>query len=357
MCGFVPGATGIGWRMDLLERYSRQTVLPQIGKAGQEALSRARVLVLGCGALGSIQAELLARAGVGFLRIVDRDIPEWSNLPRQFLYEERDVELHTPKALAAAAHLRRINSTIIVEPHVRDVTASNAEQFLHGIDLVLDGVDNFETRYVLNDICVQRGIPWVYGGIQGLNVLAMPVLPGNGPCLQCVFPEAPPQGSVPTCDISGVLNTAPAIAASLQVTQAIRILVQGMVQVAQEPLHLVSIDPWNGRVQSIQVRRNPNCPCCAQRTFAFLKTGGVSRTVSLCGRQAVQVTPSVPASFDLAQHSQLLAHLGRVTMRKEVLEFEVESYRLLIFSDGRTIVHGTSDFSLARNLVARFLGN
>lgn len=342
--------------MDLLNRYSRQTVLPQIGKAGQEALAKARVLVLGCGALGSIQAELLVRAGIGFIRIVDRDIPEWSNLPRQFLYEEQDVLERRPKAIAAAEHLRRINSTIEIEPHVRDVTIHNIESFLDGIDLVMDGVDNFETRYLLNDICVKKNIPWIYGGIQGLSVLSMPILPGQGPCLQCVFPEVPPQGSMPTCDVAGVLNTAPTIASSLQVTQAIRILVHGASELAQAGVSLLQINPWDFQVQTVRVQKNPECNCCGLRDFTFLKNTNLSRTASLCGRNAVQVSPAIKGNVSLSELAKGLAEHGNVTLRTEVLEFEVDGFRMVVFSDGRSIIHGTKDFTIARSLVSRYLG-
>jgi len=339
-----------------MTRYSRQIALPQIGRAGQERLAKAHVLVLGCGALGSIQAELLTRAGIGRLRIVDRDIPELSNLPRQFLYEESDVHERIPKALAAAHHLRLINSAIEIEALVRDVTASNIEVLLQGIDIVLDGVDNFETRYLLNDACVKSGIPWVYGGIQGTGVLAMPIIPDLGPCLQCVFPEAPPQGSVPTCDVSGVLNASPAITASLQVSQAIRILVQGPEALAQD-IRLLSLDPWTFQVQSLKAVQQDDCPCCVQRLFPFLEAKTTSRTASLCGRNAIQVSPAQPAQWNLATLAQQLEPLGKITLRREILELEVDSFRLVIFTDGRVVVHGTADRSVARSLVARYLGS
>jgi adenylyltransferase/sulfurtransferase len=339
-----------------MTRYSRQISLPQIGPAGQERIAKARVLVFGCGALGSIQAELLARAGVGFLRIVDRDIPDWSNLPRQFLFEEKDVEEQIPKATAAAEKLRRINSRITIESRVMDVTIQNFESLLQGIDLVIDGVDNFEARYLLNDLCVKMGIPWIYGGIQGTNALAMPIIPGVGPCLQCVFPEPPPQGLVPTCDVAGVLNTSPAVAASLQVSQAIRIIVEGG-DGRENDVRLVSVDPWTGMAQSILVERHQECLCCVKSKFLFLEANNTSRSATLCGRQAVQISPAQPQCLDLAKLADSLESLGKVVRRREVLEFEVEGMRLVIFPDARVVVHGTADLSVARSLVSRYFGS
>ena len=336
-------------------RYSRQVSLPQIGRVGQERISAARVLVLGCGALGSVQAELLARAGVGHLRIVDRDIPDMSNLQRQFLFDEEDVRACRPKATAAVQKLRAINSEIELEALVKDVSAANILQLFDGVDLVLDGVDNFETRYLLNDACVQQGIPWVYGGVQGTGVLCMPVLPNAGPCLQCVFPEAPPQGSVTTCDVSGVLNAAPALASSLQVSLALRILVEGPESVAND-VRLVSVNPWLSQAQSLGVSKREDCPCCALRQFPFLQAKKASRTASLCGRKAIQVTPLEPVELALPALAERLASVGKVTLRQEVVELEVDAMRLVIFSDARVVVHGTADPGQARSLVARYLG-
>ena len=338
------------------DRYSRQISLPEIGSTGQAKIAHARVLVLGCGALGSIQAELLARAGVGFIRLVDRDIPEWSNLPRQFLFDENDVRERIPKATACAYKLCAINTGIEIEPHVKDVTPANIEGFLQGIDVVLDGVDNFETRYLINDACVKANIPWVYAGVQGTRVLAMPVLPMVGACLQCVFPEAPVAGSVPTCEISGVINTVPALAATLQVSQVLRILIEGAEQVAKGA-KLMMIDPWCSVVQALSIVRNPTCPCCHERKFPFLDSKTISRQALLCGRKSVQVTPAEPMDLTLESLAESLQNLGKVTLRKEVLEFEVEGHRLMIFKDGRTVVHGTPDFSKARSLVAKYLGS
>jgi len=337
-------------------RYSRQIALPEIGVAGQAKIAAARVLVLGCGALGSIQAELLARAGVGHIRIVDRDIPEWSNLPRQFLYDENDVRERIPKAVACAYKLRAINTQIEIEEHVKDVTPANIEGFLQGVDVVLDGVDNFETRYLINDACVKANIPWVYAGVQGTRVLAMPVIPTYGACLQCVFPEAPVSGSVPTCEISGVINTVPALAATLQVSQVLRILIDGSASVAQNA-KLMMIDPWCSVVQAMSITKNPECPCCHDHKFSFLDSKIFSRQALLCGRKSVQVTPAEPSDWDLGTLAGRLHELGKVTMRKEVLEFEVEGYRLMIFKDGRTVVHGTPDFAKARSLVSKYIGN
>ncbi len=336
-------------------RYSRQQVLPQIGKAGQEKLAQAKVLLVGCGALGSIQAELLARAGVGFLRIVDRDIPEFSNLPRQFLYDEDCVMERLPKAIAAAERIRKINSLIHVEAHVADVNSQNMSEFAHGVDIILDGVDNFSTRYLINDYCVQNSIPWVYGAIQGTKAMAMPIAPGHGPCLRCVFPDMPEAGTVPTCEVSGVLNASPAIAASLQVAQVIRILIEGIRKVGEDA-RLLTVDPWMLQSHHYQVKKDEECPCCGARQFPFIQGAAESRTSQLCGRDAIQISPSQSMSLDLAEQCLRLASIASCQLRKEVLEVHYMDHRLMLFRDGRIIVHGCNDFTLARSLVDRLIG-
>lgn len=336
-------------------RYSRQQVLPQIGKAGQEKLSKAKVLLVGCGALGSIQAELLARAGVGFLRIVDRDIPEFSNLPRQFLYDEECVHERIPKAIAAAERIRKINSAIELEALVLDVNSRNIQELAKGIDLILDGVDNFATRYLINDYCVQNSIPWVYGAIQGTKAMAMPIAPNQGPCLRCLFPEMPEAGTVPTCEVSGVLNASPAIAASLQVTQAIRIIVEGCASVGSD-VKLLTVDPWQLNSHHFSVQKDVECPCCGQRQFPYLQGDVESRMALLCGRDAIQVSPAQEMTLDLAEQYARLAKIAPCKFRRDVLEVQYMDHRLMVFRDGRVIVHGCNDTALARSLVDRFLG-
>lgn len=335
------------------DRYSRQRVLPELGDAGQRQLLAARVLVVGCGALGSAQAQLLARAGVGELRLVDRDVLELNNLQRQVLYTEQDVAARLPKAVAARMRLAQANSEVAIDARVVDLHPGNAEELIAGIDLVLDGTDNFETRYLLNDVCVQSSVPWIYGGVIGTSGMHMPVLPGRGPCLRCVFPEPPPTGSLPTCDTAGVLNTAPAVVAALQVTDAFRLLTGQLPQAIQ----LSSVDLWTGACQRVAVCREADCPCCGQGHYDYLNSERTSWTTTLCGRNAVQITPAEPTALDLAQLAQRLAALGSVRRSGHLLELHLAGISLVIFPDGRILVQGTSDPAEARSLVARTLGS
>lgn len=338
------------------DRYSRQRILPQIGNQGQERLAQAKVLVLGCGALGSAQAELLVRAGVGHVRLVDRDIPEWSNLQRQHLFDEADVQARTPKALAGAERLRRINSSVTIEPLVTDATAQNMEKLLDGMDLILDGLDNFETRYLLNDACVKMGIPWFYGAVQGTTAFTLPVIPGEGPCFRCVFPEAPAPGTVPTCNMAGVLGSVVALAAAQQVTLAMRWLVAGTTDPAHFPVILTQTNIWTGSTVQLRPARQDNCPCCGACEFPFLDAQTIAHTRSLCGRAAVQVSPAREQQLDLAALEKRIAHFAQATLLGEVLEITEPPYRMVVFRNGRAIVHGTTDHSEARKLVAKYIG-
>lgn len=248
-----------------MNRYVRQTTLAEVGEMGQVRLMASSVLVLGCGALGSNLASLLARAGVGRVRIVDRDVIAIHNLPRQVLYEESDVDAMLPKAEAAGRRLRRINSAMEVEALVADVNARNIESLLDGINLVVDGTDNMPTRYLLNDACVKLGRPWIYGGVVGTSGMSMTIVPGAGPCLRCVFPTPAPAGSLPTCETRGILGTLPATIAAVQATEAIKLLCGG-----ERSPHLLSIDLWRQTIQQVQVLRDEQCPTCATRRFEFL---------------------------------------------------------------------------------------
>ncbi len=249
------------------DRYARQRILKQIGPEGQRRLARSRVAIIGCGALGTHQAELLARAGVGFLRIVDRDVVELSNLPRQALFDEQDVAQRRPKAQAATAKLKRINSEITIEPQVAEFCAGNAEELIESVEVVLDACDNFETRYLLNDACVKHQVPWIYGGVLGTSGMSLAVLPNRGPCLRCLFPRPPEPGSVPTTESEGVLGAAPAAIAARQATDAMRVLLQdGSLQP-----RLSHFDLWTGEYRTIEVFAHPDCPCCGRRQFEFLE--------------------------------------------------------------------------------------
>ncbi len=341
---------------DRKHRFSRQIVLPRIGMQGQERLERAKVAVMGCGALGSALAESMVRAGVGMVRLVDRDIVELSNLQRQHLYTEADVEARKPKALAAAARLHEIDSQAQLDPIVADIDARNIEKLIWGMDLVLDGLDNFETRYLVNDACVKMGIPWFYGAVQGTSAMAMPVIPGDGPCFRCVFPEAPAPGTVPTCEMAGVLGTSVSAAAALQATQALRWLTEGEKDPAAFPVRLDRLDLWTGVFQTMKPLRDESCPCCDACEFPWLESSAVSQTRTLCGREAVQVVPAQEMQLDLQELAQRIAHLGDVGDKGQVLEVTEGRCRLVIFQNGRAIVHGTTDHTEARRLVARYIG-
>lgn len=332
------------------ERYSRQIRFPSIGLHGQERLLDARVAIVGCGALGSFQAGALARAGVGRLRIIDRDYVELSNLQRQWLFTEEDAAESLPKATAAVRALRRINSGIAVEGAVADLTSANAEDMLADADLILDGTDNFETRYLINDFAVSRNLPWIYGAAVGSYGLSMTIVPGQTACLKCVYPE-PPKGAQPTCETAGVLGPITAIIASLQVAEALRIL-SGLAPIAR----ISTVDVWSGDMRQIrQPERDPSCIACGRREFRHLNSPrGVP--ISLCGRNAVQIHEK-SRWIDFPELAERLGLAGEVRYNEFALRFALPPYLLTVFSDGRVIVKGTTDPGIARSLYAKYIGS
>ncbi|MBS1825985.1 MAG: ThiF family adenylyltransferase [Acidobacteria bacterium] len=333
------------------ERYSRQILFSGIGEQGQRRLMESRVAIVGCGALGSFHAGALARAGVGWLYLIDRDYVESSNLQRQWLYEEKDAAESLPKAIAAARAIGRINSGVHAEPVVADLTAANAEDLLGEADLILDATDNFETRYLLNDFAVHYDTPWIYGAAVGSYGLAMPILPGQTACLKCVYPE-PPSGAQPTCETAGVLNTITSLIASLQVSMALQILVGKADEVARK---LTTVDVWTGVIRQVrQPEPSPSCQACGQRDLIHLQ--GRRRTpISLCGRNAVQIHDRA-RPLDLQDLEQRLIPLGQVRRNEFALRFFLPSYEMTVFPDGRAIVKGTTDVGVARSLYARYIG-
>jgi molybdopterin/thiamine biosynthesis adenylyltransferase len=331
------------------ERYSRQILFPGIGEEGQRRLLDSHVAIVGCGALGSFQAEALARSGVGRLTIVDRDFVEPSNLHRQWLFDEADAAEAIPKAIAAGRSLARINSGVSVTGVVADLAPSNIEELLGASALILDGTDNFETRYLINDYCVSRGLPWIYGAAVGSYGVTMPILPGSSACFRCVYPEAP-GGSQPTCETAGVLNSVTAIVAALQVADALKLLCTGLI----EP-RLSTLDVWTGAMRRIDLpARDPDCPACARREFPYLH-GERLAPISLCGRNAVQIHER-SRPLDLEELKRKLAPLGDVRANEFGLRFFCRPYEMTIFPDGRAIVKGTTDTGLARSLYAKFVG-
>lgn len=345
-----------------VDRYHRQSLLPQIGREGQDRLSRASVLLVGCGALGCVIAEQLVRAGLGFLRVADRDIVELTNLQRQVLFDEEDAKLGTPKAVAAGRRLARVNSQVVVEPRVVDVHGGNVEALAglgardDRVDLILDGTDNVETRYLINDVSVKHGVPWVYGACVGTGGRVLAVRPPGTACLRCLFAEPPGAGELPTCDTAGVLGAAAAVVASLQVTAAIQILVGAVV-----PQQMVTLDVWGGRFKAIDTTdaKRADCVACGLRRFEFLDNQAGSRSTSLCGRNAVQVRPARDGAMDLDAVAARLRAVGEVERTPWLVRCAVEEMggvRLTVFPDGRVIVQGVADAERARSICARFVG-
>jgi molybdopterin-synthase adenylyltransferase len=345
-----------------MSRYHRQTLLPEIGDAGQRRLAASRVLLVGCGALGTVIADQLVRAGVGWLRICDRDIVETTNLQRQVLFDESDAAAELPKAIAAAQRLGRVNSAVTVDARVVDVDTGNVEE-LAGVagagsraDLLLDGTDNVETRYLLNDIAVKHGLPWVYGACVGTTGRVMAIRPGVTPCLRCLFPEAAGPGELPTCDTAGVLGPAAAVVASLQSIAAIKLLVGDTTALAEE---LLTLDVWANRIKSVSTRdaRRDDCPTCGRRQFEFLERDASSAT-SLCGRDAIQVRPSNPrARLDGKTVAARLTGVAQVEVTPHFTRARLpEGIGLTVFPDGRAIVNGTTDPARARAIYARYVG-
>jgi adenylyltransferase/sulfurtransferase len=341
-----------------LARYSRQVLFDRIGAEGQRRLLESRVVLVGCGALGTVLAGTMVRAGVGFLRICDRDFIERDNLQRQVLFDEADIAAGLPKAEAAARKLARINSEVRVEPVVTDVNPGNIERLAEGCALILDGSDNFETRFLINDLAVRSGTPWIYGAVIGATGLCMPVLPGETPCLRCVFEEAPPPEMNPTCDTAGVIAPAVNVVASLQAVEAMKILMHRRDEVTRGLMH---VDVWAGRFMNMNVQaalERGKCPCCRQRRFDYLDGRAAGLTTTLCGRNAVQVVPATPTKVDLAAVAGRLRGAGAegVTHNEFMLRATLGEYELALFPDGRAIVKGTDRPERARSLIARYVG-
>jgi adenylyltransferase/sulfurtransferase len=336
------------------ERYSRQILFREIGAEGQEKLAQARVLIVGCGALGAAHAETLARAGVGFLRLVDRDFVEVTNLQRQTLYSEADAAERLPKAVAARNRIVAVNSGIEVEPIVADVTNSNIESLIKDVDLVIDGTDNFQVRYLVNDACVKHGTPWIYGAAVSSYGTTMTVWPGRTPCLKCVFDEMPDAGSSPTCDTAGVIQPIISSISAIQTTEALKLLT-GQV----ESLHgcLIQVDVWNSEWRKVRLgERDPECACCAKRQFVHLDASNIDRSTVMCGRDAVQVSPPRPTNIDLPALAATLGRQFEVKQNEYLVRFTADGTEVTVFADGRAIFRGVDDPTAAKSLYARYVG-
>lgn len=336
------------------ERYSRQILFRGIGADGQAKLAAGRVAIVGCGATGSALASLLARAGVGSLRIIDRDYVESSNLQRQSLFDEADAAESLPKAIAAARKIAAFNSGIVVEPKVADVVPGNIHALLEGIDLILDGTDNFETRYLLNDYAVKNSLPWIYAAAVGSYGVTLNVLPHRTACLSCIFPDSP-RGMVETCETSGILNSAVNLVASIAATEALKLLIGGE---AAEPLRktLWSFDVWtNQHAEIAAATPRPGCPTCGDLDFVHLAGEGRPH-ITMCGRNSVQIHERARPIDFLEMQRRLESH-GTVRHNEFVLKFWREPYEMTLFPDGRAIIKGTTDTGVARSLYARYVGS
>jgi len=339
---------------EIPSRYSRQVLFEGIGREGQAKLIASRVALVGCGALGTVQASLLVRAGVGLLRIIDRDFVEESNLQRQILFDEKDVASLLPKAIAAERHLRPVNSLVRIEAAVEDLNASTIVRLLDGFDLIVDATDNFDARFLLNDYAVKNGIPWVYGACVGAYGLTFPVLPGDTPCLRCVFESAPPPGMSPSCDTAGVIGPIVGTIASLQSAEALKILTGRLDRVSRR---MTVIDLWDNRHDVIDLPpREPDCPCCGRGEFPYLDGSLGADTTSLCGRNSVQIRRRDGGRLDLEEIARRLAPLGTLETNRFLVRARVDAHVLTVFADGRAIVSGTTDPAVAKSLYARYVG-
>jgi molybdopterin/thiamine biosynthesis adenylyltransferase len=340
-----------------LERYSRQIRFGGVGVEGQKRLRAAKVALCGCGALGTVLANALVRAGVGYLRLIDRDFIETHNLQRQILFDEADVASNLPKAEAAARKLRLINSQVTIEPVVTDIDRTNILALVSDADLILDGTDNFEIRYIINDAAVKLCKPWVYGGVIGSHGQTMTIVPGETPCLRCVIEAAPAPGEAATCETAGVLGPTVNVIASYQATEAIKILTGHIEAINRD---LIFIDVWENvhkKFSIAKLRERNNCICCKQLQFEWLDGAHGSQTTSLCGRNAVQVSHRVSGKLDFDAMAKQLTTVGTVSFNRFMLKFNVEEYEFTVFPDGRAIIKGTNDTDKARTLYAKYIGH
>ena len=338
-------------------RYSRQVLFSGIGEQGQKRIIKSSVVIVGCGALGAVQASLLARAGVGTLRLIDRDFVEESNLQRQILFDEQDARDVFPKAAAAEKKLRKVNSLVNVEGLVDEVNASTVDRLLGGFDLILDASDNFDVRFLVNEYAVKNNIPWIYGACVGAYGLTFPVLPGESACLRCVFESAPPPGVSPSCDTAGVIGPIVGTVASIQVAEALKILsgARGLVR-----RKITTIDLWENRYDAINLPQPfADCACCGRHEYPYLNGSYGAEAVTICGRNSVQIHPKRQTKIDFADLVVRLAPVatGPIEQNRFLLRASIDGNQLTVFSDGRAIIQGTYDATLAKSFYARYVGN
>ena len=339
-----------------ISRYHRQYLFKKIGEEGQHKLVKSRITIIGCGALGTVLVNTLARAGVGFIRIVDRDFIELNNLQRQVLFDEDDIKENLPKAVAAERKIKKINSQIQVEAIVSDVNFTNIERFIQDADLVLDGTDNFETRFLINDACVKLRKPWIYGAVIGSHGLTMSIIPYETPCLRCVFESAPPPELTPTCDTAGIIAPASMIVASLEATEAIKFLTGNEKDLNKS---LYSYDVWTHETKSFRLeglREATDCPTCKSGKFEFLTGDQAQKTTTLCGRNAVQITRPDRVKLDFKELATRFEKVGEVKFNPFMFQAKIDGYEFTIFPDGRAIIKGTNDPAQAKTIYSKYVG-
>ena len=337
--------------MALIDRYSRQTLFPGIGEEGQKKLGNSSVAIIGCGALGTVIATSLVRAGVGKVKIIDRDFIEYHNLQRQVIFNEEDIRDELPKAIAAERHLRKVNSSVKVEGVVADVNYANIERLVAGADLILDGLDNFETRFLINDVSLKHDIPWVYGGCISSYGMTMTIVPHKTPCLRCLQINPASSRLALTCDTAGVIGPAPFIIGSLQTAEAMKILI-GTEEINPD---LIMIDAWKGEFNHFKIVSRADCPAC-HGEYEFLEARFGTKATSLCGQNAVQVLNPEAKGVSFESLAAHLRPLGEVNYSEFMLRFRVNNHEMVIFPDGRAIVKNTNDEALARGLYAKYIG-
>ena len=334
-------------------RYHRQEIFYPIGEEGQEKLKAGRVCVIGVGALGSFVANNLARAGVGYLRLIDRDVVELSNLQRQVLFTEEDAAEQVPKAEAAKAHLAEMNHEVRIEAVIADVNPYNVEKFISDVDLVIDGTDNLETRYLLNEACDKLKIRWIYGGVVGSGGTMMNILPGEGPCLECLLGPLPEEGTYETCDTAGVISPVTAIIAAYETAEAMKMLTGSEALLRRA----VTLDAWDSFTEFFDVEKDPECPVCGKHHYSRLQDRQKRYTAALCGHDAYQITPEDDGTFDYEAAVEALRERGQLEKKKFFTVFRNDEADLRLFPDGRAIINGAADSTSAQQIYIRYIGS
>lgn len=338
------------------ERYARQALFYGIGRQGQQMLMEKTAVLVGCGALGCTSANLLVRSGIKYLKIIDRDYIEESNLQRQSLFDEEDIKRNLPKAIAAHKKLQKVNSHIQIESAIVDLNPSNIETLLHNAHIVIDGTDNFETRFLINDYCVKSRIPWIYGACIGSMGLTMNIVPSKTPCLRCILENVPPIGTTETCDTEGIIAPIASLIASIQIAEALKILTDNFDTLSKG---LVKIDLWRNEMKRLHVedsKEKTDCVTCKRQKYEFLSRDTSVTTTSLCGRNAIQILHTHKSKLDMAKLATRLEKVGNVSFNRFLLRFKIDKYELTVFLDGRSIISGTNDASLAKGLYAKYIG-